>query len=80
MSTAGVELKKPPQGETVKYGDITALYDLFEQYELIRLLNRLIPERGLLVGEVFVSLAIIGYLAYLVLQQTTNPKADSSFP
>lgn len=54
MSTAGVELKKPPQGETVKYGDITALYDLFEQYGLIRLLNRLIPGRGLPVGEVFV--------------------------
>jgi len=64
MSTAGVELKKPPQGETVKYGDITALYDLFEQYRLIRLLNRLIPGRGLPVGEVFVSLAIIWHLKH----------------
>jgi len=73
-------LKKAPQGETVKYGDTTALYDLFEQYGLIELLHGLFPRRGLPVGEVFVSLAIIGYLAYLVLQQTTNPKADSSFP
>jgi hypothetical protein len=43
---------------SVRYGDITVLYDLFKQYGLIELLNGLIPRRGLQVGEVFASLAI----------------------
>jgi hypothetical protein len=44
--------------KSVRYGDITVLYDLFKQYGLIELLNGLIPRRRLPVGEVFASLAI----------------------
>nr|QNO56663.1 hypothetical protein ILOGCEIP_00014 [Methanosarcinales archaeon ANME-1 ERB7] len=44
--------------KSVRYGDITVLFDLFKQYGLIELLNGLIPRRGLPVGEVFASLAI----------------------
>ena len=44
--------------KSVRYGGIAVLYDLFKQYELIELLNGLIPRRGLPVGEVFASLAI----------------------
>jgi len=51
-------LKEFEVTKSVRYGDITALYDLFKQYGLIDLLNGLIPRRGLPVGEVFASLAI----------------------
>lgn len=44
--------------KSVRYGDITVLYDLFKQYGLIELLNGLLPRRGLPAGEVFASLAI----------------------
>jgi transposase len=44
--------------KSVRYGDITVLFDLFKQYGLIELLNGLIPRRGLPVGEVLASLAI----------------------
>ena len=44
--------------KSVRYGDITVIYDLFKQYGPIELLNGLIPRRGLPVGEVFASLAI----------------------
>jgi hypothetical protein len=44
--------------KSVRYGDITVLFDLFKQYGFIELLNGLIPRRGLPVGEVFASLAI----------------------
>ena len=44
--------------KSVRYGDITVLFDLFKQYGLIELLNGLLPRRGLPAGEVFASLAI----------------------
>ena len=43
--------------KSVRYGDITVLYDLFTQYGLIELLNGLIPRRGLPVDEIFASLS-----------------------
>lgn len=44
--------------ESVRYGDISVLYNIFKRYEIIDLLDKLVPRRGLPVGDVFVSLAI----------------------
>ena len=44
--------------ESVRYGDISVLYSIFDRYGIVDLLDGLVPRRGLPVGAVFVSLAI----------------------
>ncbi|HSQ83686.1 MAG TPA: IS1634 family transposase [Desulfobacterales bacterium] len=44
--------------KSVRYGDISILYNLFQEYKIVELLDGLIPRRGLPVGDVFTSLAI----------------------
>lgn len=44
--------------KSVRHGDISVLFRLFEKYGLIDLLNNYIPKRGLPAGEVMTSLAI----------------------
>lgn len=44
--------------ESVRYGDISVLYNIFKEYGIIDLLDELIPRGGLPVGDVFASLAI----------------------
>ena len=44
--------------KSVRFGDIFILYNLFNEYGIIELLDELIPRRGLPVGDVFTSLAI----------------------
>lgn len=44
--------------KSVRYGDISLLYNLYQEYKIIELLDGLIPRRGLPVGDVFASLAI----------------------
>ena len=44
--------------KSVRYGDISVLYNIFKRYEIIDLLDELVPRRGLPVGDILVSLAI----------------------
>jgi hypothetical protein len=44
--------------KSVRYGDISILYNIFKEYGIIDLLDELVPRGGLPVGDVFASLAI----------------------
>ena len=44
--------------KSVRYGDITILYELYKQYGIIEQLNKIIPRKGLPIGEVFASLVL----------------------
>ncbi len=44
--------------KSVRHGDIAILYELYKQYGIIEQLNKIIPRKGLPIGEVFASLAI----------------------
>ena len=44
--------------KSVRYGDISILYNIFKKYGIIELLDELVPRGGLPVGAVFASLAI----------------------